>query len=56
MFKRHVTLLTMLVSLAYLPGGGKAETCISLEVVGGRGNEVKKTVTIPSVFGITRNN
>ncbi len=65
MFERNAAFLSILTlvsfnascsQLAYSSWQGLAETCTPLELVGGRGNQVTKTVTIPSVFGVNRTN
>lgn len=55
MFEHNAAFLSILVLSAYFPWQGLVETCTPLELVGGQGSSVTKTVTIPSL-GITRTN
>lgn len=55
MVNRYASLAT-LAAMVCFPLPGRAETCTPLSVVEGQGSEVTKTVTIPSLGLVSKNN
>ncbi len=56
MYKHIFTIGLISVSVTNFVLPVQAQKCIPLSLVGGKGNEVEKKVTIPSVFPFSRNN